>query len=65
MESCLKQGYDRDYPDQIVAGIIAIVALALALDLILYLIGRFLTPWTRTSTSSKVPAVLSAEGEPV
>ena len=50
-----KQGYDRDYPDQIVAGIIAIVALALALDLILYLIGRFLTPWTRTSTSSKVP----------
>ncbi|GAA3194707.1 hypothetical protein GCM10020255_095990 [Rhodococcus baikonurensis] len=40
--------------------------LALALDLILYLIGRFLTPWTRTSTSnsSKVPAVLSAEGNP-
>ncbi|MCW0190305.1 MAG: ABC transporter permease subunit [Rhodococcus sp.] len=60
-----KQGYDRDYPDQIVAGIIAIVVLALALDLILYLIGRFLTPWTRTSTSSKVPAVVAAEGEPV
>ena len=30
------QGYQRDYPDQILAGIIAIVVLALALDLMLY-----------------------------
>lgn len=60
-----KQGYDRNYPDQIVAGIIAIVVLALALDLILYLLGRFLTPWTRTPSVSKVPAIVVAEGEPV
>lgn len=60
-----KQGYDRNYPDQIVAGIIAIAVLALALDLILYLLGRFLTPWTRTTSEPKVPAVVTAEGEPV
>ncbi|MGC0363017.1 osmoprotectant transport system permease protein [Rhodococcus sp. 27YEA15] len=62
-----KQGYDRDYPDQILAGIIMIVALALVIDLILYLIGRLLTPWTRTSSkkSSAVLAAVAAEGEPV
>ncbi|MGW5077017.1 ABC transporter permease [Rhodococcus sp. NPDC004095] len=42
------RGYQRDYPDQIVAGIIAIVVLALLCDAALYLAGRFLTPWTRT-----------------
>lgn len=41
------QGYQRDYPDQIVAGIIAIVFLALIFDAALYLLGRRLTPWTR------------------
>ncbi|NMM83397.1 ABC transporter permease [Rhodococcus sp. SRB_17] len=60
-----KQGYDRDYPDQIIAGIIAIVVLALALDLLLYLVGRGLTPWTRTTSAAPVPAIIAAEGEPV
>lgn len=41
------QGYQRDYPDQIVAGIISIVFLALVFDAALYLLGRWLTPWTR------------------
>ncbi|MGA9870332.1 MAG: ABC transporter permease [Rhodococcus sp. (in: high G+C Gram-positive bacteria)] len=41
------QGYQRDYPDQIIAGIISIVFLALVFDAALYLIGRWLTPWTR------------------
>ncbi|WP_072687453.1 ABC transporter permease [Rhodococcus marinonascens] len=41
------QGYQRDYPDQILAGIIAIVVLALTFDLLLFLVGRVLTPWTR------------------
>ncbi|MGF7121061.1 ABC transporter permease [Rhodococcus sp. TAF43] len=39
------KGYQRDYPDQIVAGIIAIVALALIFDAALYVLGRLLTPW--------------------
>ncbi|MEV0945719.1 ABC transporter permease [Rhodococcus sp. NPDC049939] len=41
------QGYHRDYPDQILAGIIAIAVLALTFDVLLYLVGRLLTPWTR------------------
>lgn len=47
------QGYQRDYPDQIVAGIISIVFLALVFDAALYLLGRWLTPWTRLGTDSK------------
>ncbi|MEH6796002.1 MAG: ABC transporter permease [Rhodococcus sp. (in: high G+C Gram-positive bacteria)] len=46
------QGYQRDYPDQIFAGIISIVFLALVFDAALYLLGRRLTPWTRLSTGS-------------
>ncbi|OZF47093.1 ABC transporter permease [Rhodococcus sp. 14-1411-2a] len=46
------QGYQRDYPDQIFAGIISIVFLALIFDAALYLLGRRLTPWTRLSTGS-------------
>lgn len=44
------EGYQRDYPDEILAGIIAIVVLALAFDALLYVAGRLLTPWTRTTT---------------
>ncbi|OZC76450.1 ABC transporter permease [Rhodococcus sp. 06-462-5] len=46
------QGYQRDYPDQIFAGIISIVFLALIFDAALFLLGRRLTPWTRLSTGS-------------
>ncbi|MDI9931924.1 ABC transporter permease [Rhodococcus sp. IEGM 1354] len=46
------QGYQRDYPDQIFAGIISIVFLALIFDAALYLLGRRLTPWTRQGTTS-------------
>jgi osmoprotectant transport system permease protein len=46
------QGYQRDYPDQIFAGIISIVFLALIFDAALYLVGRRLTPWTRQGTTS-------------
>ncbi|TQF65554.1 ABC transporter permease [Rhodococcus spelaei] len=47
------KGYQRDYPDQILAGIIAIVFLALVFDALLYLVGRVLTPWTRTGKGRK------------
>ncbi|MGB6179908.1 MAG: ABC transporter permease [Rhodococcus sp. (in: high G+C Gram-positive bacteria)] len=45
------QGYQRDYPDQILAGIIAIVFLALVFDALLFLLGRALTPWTRAGST--------------
>ncbi|MGL3806211.1 ABC transporter permease [Paeniglutamicibacter sp. R2-26] len=38
-------GYQRNYPDQILAGIIMILLLALALDRGLAWIGQLLTPW--------------------
>ncbi|MGL6236992.1 MAG: ABC transporter permease [Segniliparus sp.] len=45
-------GYQRDYPDLIVAGILAVLVLALAVDLALVLLGRALTPWTRPTRPS-------------
>lgn len=41
------QGYQRDYPDEIVAGIIVVLVLALVVDRLLYVLGRFATPWLR------------------
>ncbi|WP_054816371.1 ABC transporter permease [Nocardia arizonensis] len=41
------QGYQRDYPDEIVAGVIVMLALALISDRLVYLLGRWATPWTR------------------
>ncbi|WP_072806860.1 ABC transporter permease [Rhodococcoides yunnanense] len=53
------QGYQRDYPDQIVAGIISIVFLALVFDAALYLLGRWLTPWTRLEKKARTGKKLS------
>ncbi|MFC8046886.1 ABC transporter permease [Nocardia sp. NPDC057353] len=39
------QGYQRDYPDEIIAGIIVTLVLALVFDRIVYLLGRVATPW--------------------
>nr|WP_240945538.1 ABC transporter permease subunit [Rhodococcus sp. HNM0569] len=52
-------GYQRDYPDQILAGIIAIVVIALVVDVVLYLLTRAATPWTR---QSGVPGRTSRSG---
>jgi osmoprotectant transport system permease protein len=45
------EGYQADKSDQIVAGIMVIFVLAVLIDLIIVLAGRFITPWTR-----RVPA---------
>ncbi|MFE3541942.1 ABC transporter permease [Nocardia sp. NPDC059177] len=47
------QGYQRDYPDQIVAGIIVILALALFFDRLIHLVGRLATPWTRAGAPGR------------
>ncbi|WP_040869454.1 ABC transporter permease [Nocardia exalbida] len=41
------QGYQRDYPDEIIAGIIVTLALALIADRAVYALGRWATPWVR------------------
>ncbi|WP_069164290.1 ABC transporter permease [Nocardia altamirensis] len=46
------QGYQRDYPDEIVAGIIVILALALIFDRLVYGLGRWATPWVRADAGA-------------
>ncbi|MFQ6392013.1 ABC transporter permease [Nocardia sp. KC 131] len=41
------QGYQRDYPDEIIAGIVVTLALALIFDRLVYALGRWSTPWAR------------------
>ena len=45
----LTDGFQRGIPEEVAAGIVGTVVLALALDLALVLLGRVLTPW-RVST---------------
>ncbi|MGA8253165.1 MAG: ABC transporter permease, partial [Mycobacterium sp.] len=40
-------GYQTNKSDQIVAGIIVLLALAIVIDLLIVLAGRLLTPWER------------------
>lgn len=41
------EGYQSDKSNQIIAGIIAIFALAIVIDVIIMLAGRAITPWAR------------------
>ncbi|WP_067667648.1 ABC transporter permease [Nocardia miyunensis] len=46
------QGYQRDYPDEIIAGIIVVLVLALVVDRALFVLGRWATPWLRAERPS-------------
>ncbi len=41
-------GFHRDFIGEIVIGVVASLVLALVIDLVLVLLGRASTPWTRT-----------------
>ncbi|WP_181780324.1 ABC transporter permease [Pseudonocardia pini] len=43
------EGYQRDFPTEIITGIVLIVALALVVDGLLVLAGRVVTPWARVA----------------
>lgn len=45
--SLFTDGFRRDFQTEIIVGILAIVVLALLLDLLLVLAGRLLMPWSR------------------
>lgn len=47
--SWFTEGYQADKSDQIVAGIVAVFALALVVDMLILLGGRLITPWTRAA----------------
>jgi osmoprotectant transport system permease protein len=44
-------GFQRDIPQEIVAGIVLVLLMALVVDGALVLIGRLLTPWSRVMTT--------------
>lgn len=46
-------GFQRDIPVEILAGIVVTVAVALLLDAALVLLGRLLMPWTRATAPSR------------
>ena len=46
-------GFQRDFPTEIITGIVLVVALALVADAALLGIGRLATPWVRTEVRSR------------
>ena len=44
-------GFQRRIDQEVIAGLVAIVVLALLADLLIVAVGRLLTPWSRTSRS--------------
>ena len=55
------EGYQANKSDQIVAGILAIFVLAIVIDTLIMLAGRWLTPWIRAGGSARGKAL--AQGE--
>ncbi|NYF17431.1 osmoprotectant transport system permease protein [Microbacterium sp. AK009] len=49
-------GLDRRIIPEVVAGVVAVVVLALLVDLALIVAGRLLMPWTRRVKSTRVPS---------
>lgn len=46
------EGYQADKSSQIIAGIIAVFALAVVIDILILLAGKLITPWTRVGGAS-------------
>ncbi|WP_415856106.1 ABC transporter permease [Sinomonas sp. G460-2] len=46
------EGLQRDFVTEIVVGLVAILVLALVMDLALVLVGRFLSPWARLAAGA-------------
>jgi osmoprotectant transport system permease protein len=60
------EGYQTDKSDQIVAGIIALLVLAIVIDVVIMLAGRLATPWERAArtTSRRRSVVAPVVGGP-
>jgi osmoprotectant transport system permease protein len=46
-------GFQRDIPQEIIAGIVLVLVMALVVDGLLLLIGRALTPWTQARAGAR------------
>jgi osmoprotectant transport system permease protein len=53
------EGYQTDKSDQIVAGIIALFALAIIIDVLIVLAGRLATPWDRAARTTRRRSVVA------
>jgi osmoprotectant transport system permease protein len=53
-------GYQNDFPTEIVAGIAASMLLALVADVLLLGLGRLATPWIRADATSRKPSARSS-----
>lgn len=52
-------GLQRRIIEEVFAGVVAVVVIALIVDLLLVLAGRALMPWTRTATKTATKAAVS------
>jgi len=55
-------GYQRQFPTEIVIGIVFTLLLALVFDLILVAVGRVLMPWSRVAKAAKPASGLASFG---
>ena len=53
------EGYQTDKSDQIVAGIIALLVLAIVIDALIVLAGRLATPWERAARTTRRRSVVA------
>lgn len=49
------EGFQRSIPSEIIAGIVLVLLLALIVDVLLLLLGRVVTPWTRVGAGAGRP----------
>jgi len=56
-------GYQRDFPTEVLIGIVFIVIIALVFDALLVLLGRLLLPWTRALPKASRATVTRAAAE--
>lgn len=61
--SLFTDGFQRNIPEEILAGIVLTIAIALLIDLALVGIGRLLMPWTRAKPLKSVAAVIAQQAE--
>ena len=59
--SLFTDGFQRDFLDPIVAGVVACVLLALLFDVLIVLAVRFLTPWTRSAGGARQERAIETE----
>lgn len=53
------QGYQTDKSDQILAGIIALLVVAIVIDVLILFAGRLITPWERAARSTRRRSVVA------